>query len=152
MDILKLAVPAITGLLGAVKLLDKRSPAMRVITTILIIIGGAGSAVLVRESGRIEEQRAIAAEQAQKRAEEKLDRMSDALLDIQHDLAELQIELARGAQGQSTTAGAALKATIQKVDDAKQIARSASPPAGTQSTPVQPPATEPTDGPAIDGN
>lgn len=120
MEILKFAVPAITGALGLVKLLDKRSAAMRVLTTVLIIVGGAGSAVLVRESGRTEERRAVAAEQAQRRAEAKLDKMTDALLDIQQDLAELQVQLARSPQ---SSTGAALKATLLKLDNARKIVK-----------------------------
>lgn len=143
MEILKLAVPAATGLLGLVKLLDKRSALVRVLTTSLILIGGAGSGVLVQESGRLEERRAIAAEQAQKRAEEKLDMMTDALLDIQTDLAELQVQLARAPKGSTPAVGAALKATLQKVSDAKQFIRSLEP-IGTRET-----ASAPTTKPAM---
>lgn len=147
MEILKLAVPAATGALGLVKLLDKSSKWMRVLTTVLILIGGAGSAVLVQTSGRVEERRAVAAEQAQQRAEAKLDRMTDALLDIQQGLAGLQIQLARAPQGTTGAAavGAALKATLQKVDAAKQIVRPSTSPAGKSATPVEPtaPVTKP---------
>jgi hypothetical protein len=160
MEILKLVVPAATGALGLVKLLDKKSSWMRVVTTVLIITGGAGSAVLVQESGKVEERRAVAAEQAQLRAEEKLDRMTDALLDIQQDLAGLQIQLAKAPQGTagSAAAGVALKATLQKVDNAKQILKpSAAPgvkvvaPTDTTPAPVKPvmkPAVKPAAKPA----
>ncbi len=123
MEILKIAVPAATGLLGVVKLFEKRSPVMRIITTALIILGGAGSVVLVQQSGAVEERRAIAAEQAQQRAETKLDKMTDALLDIQKDLAGLQLALAKTPQGSTGAAGVALMATLQKVSDARQIVR-----------------------------
>ena len=123
MEILKLAVPAATGLLGVVKLFGQRNAVMRFVTTALIIIGGAGSAVLVQVSGKVEERRAIAAEQAQQRAEAKLDKMTDALLNIQQDLAGLQISLAKSPQGATGAAGEALKATLQKVSDARQIVR-----------------------------
>jgi hypothetical protein len=123
MEILKIAVPALTGLLGVVKLFEKRSPVMRFMTTVLIILGGAGSAVLVQESGKLEERRAIAAEQAQQRAEVKLDKMTDALLAIQTDLAGLQVQLAKSPQGSTGAAGEALKATLQKISDARQIVR-----------------------------
>ena len=123
MDILKLVVPAATGLMGVVKLFEQRSPVMRFLTTALIIVGGAGSAVLVQTSGRLEERRAVAAEQAQQRAEAKLDRMTDALLAIQTDLAGLQVQLAKSPQGSTGAAGAALKATLRKVSDARQIIR-----------------------------
>ena len=123
MEILKLAVPAATGLLGVVKLFGQRNAVMRFLTTALIIVGGAGSAVLVQQSGKVEERRAIAAEQAQQRAEAKLDKMPDALLNIQQDLAGLQIALAKTPQGATGAAGEALKATLQKVDDARQIVR-----------------------------
>jgi hypothetical protein len=147
MEMLKFVVPGATGLLGLVKLLDKRYPALRILTTVFIIIGGAGSALMIQQSGRAEERRAVAAEQAQKRAEDKLDRMSDALLGIQQDLAELQMQLARAPQGSTgaAAAGASLKSTIQKVNDAKQIVRPTEPPVGTQETPAAPtpPATQP---------
>lgn len=147
MEILKLAVPAATGALGLVKLLDKSSKWMRVLTTVLIIIGGAGSAVLVQTSGRAEERRAVAAEQAQQRAEAKLDRMSDALLGIQQDIAGLQIQLARAPKGTSgaSAVGAALKTTLQKIDDAKQIVMPPVSPVGKSVTPVEPaaPVTKP---------
>ena len=123
MEILKLAVPAATGLLGVVKLFGQRNAVMRFLTTALIIVGGAGSAVLVQQSGKVEERRAIAAEQAQQRAEAKLDKMTDALLAIQQDLAVIQIQLAKAPQGSTGTAGEALKATLQKVSDARQIVR-----------------------------
>ena len=123
MDILKLAVPAATGLLGVVKLFGQRNAVLRFLTTALIIIGGAGSAVLVQQSGKVEERRAIAAEQAQQRAEAKLDKMTDALLTIQQDLAGLQIALAKTPQGSTGEAGETLKATLQKVSDARQIVR-----------------------------
>jgi len=123
MDILKLAVPAATGLLGVVKLFGQRNAVLRFLTTALIIIGGAGSVVLVHESGQVEERRAIAAEQAQQRAEAKLDKMTDALLAIQQDLAGLQIALAKTPQGSAGAASAALMATLQKVDAARQIVR-----------------------------
>jgi|GEM_PF-2994794 len=145
MEILKLAVPAATGLLGVVKLFEKRSPVLRVLTTALIILGGAGSAVLVQESGKIEERRAIAAEQAQQRAETKLDKMTDALLDIQQDLAGLQVQLARSPQGSSGAAGASLKATLQKVSDARQIVRQTDGESGTKDTPSVPVPVEPKD-------
>jgi hypothetical protein len=96
---------------------------MRFVTTALIIIGGAGSVVLVQESGKVEERRAIAAEQAQQRAEAKLDKMTDALLNIQQDLAGLQLALAKTPSGSTGAAGEALKATLQKVSDARQIVR-----------------------------
>jgi hypothetical protein len=123
MEILKVAVPAATGLLGVVKLFGQRNPVMRFLTTALIIVGGAGSAVLVQQSGKVEERRAVAAEQAQQRAEAKLDKMTDALLAIQQDLAGLQIALAKNPQGSTGAAGEALKATLQKVSDARQIVR-----------------------------
>jgi len=123
MEILKLAVPAATGLLGVVKLFGQRNAVMRFVTTALIIIGGAGSAVLVQQSGKVEERRAIAAEQAQQRAEGKLDKMTDALLNIQQDLAGLQLALAKSPQGATGAAVEALKATLQKVSDARQIVR-----------------------------
>jgi hypothetical protein len=141
MEILKLAVPAATGLLGVVKLFGQRNAVMRFLTTALIIVGGAGSAVLVQQSGKVEERRAIAAEQAQQRAEAKLDKMTDALLNIQQDLAGLQISLAKSPQGATGAAGEALKATLQKVSDARQIVR---PPEGqtapkvTPTVPIQP--------------
>ncbi|HTW92830.1 MAG TPA: hypothetical protein VMH22_14155 [bacterium] len=156
MEILKIAVPAATGLLGVVKLFGQRNAVMRFVTTALIIIGGAGSVVLVQESGKVEERRAIAAEQAQQRAEAKLDKMTDALLNIQQDLAGLQVALAKSPGGSTGTAGEALKATLQKVSDARQIVRL---PEGkivpkvtpivpiqpvkkqTQSVPIQAPAT-----------
>jgi hypothetical protein len=123
MEILKLAVPAATGLLGVVKLFGQRNAVMRFVTTALIIVGGAGSAVLVQQSGKVEERRAVAAEQAQQRAEAKLDKMTDALLAIQQDLAGLQIALAKTPSGSTGAAGTALKATLQKLDDARQIVR-----------------------------
>ncbi len=123
MEILKFAVPAATGLLGVVKLLDRRSVLMRGITTVLIVFGGAGSALLVQQSGQVEERRAIAAEQAQQRAELKLDKMTDALLGIQQDLAHLQVQLAKTPQATGGSAGAALLATLRKVSDAAQIVR-----------------------------
>jgi len=137
MEILKLVVPAITGALGLVKLLDRKSPAMRVVTTALIILGGAGSAVLVQESGKVEERRAVAAEQAQLRAEEKLDKMSDALLDIQTDLAKLQGQLVKVPAAASGPAGATLSATLQKVRDASQIVGTAKPPVENKPPPVE---------------
>lgn len=137
MEILKLAVPAATGLLGVVKLFGQRNAVLRFLTTALIIIGGAGSVVLVQESGRVEERRAIAAEQAQQRAEAKLDKMTDALLAIQQDLAGLQVQLAKAPQGTSGTAGVALQATLQKVNDARQIVR---PSEGQPQTKVAPAA------------
>jgi hypothetical protein len=146
------AVPAATGLLGLVKLLDRRSPVMRILTTTLIVIGGAGSALLVRESGRVEARRAVAAEQAQQRAEAKLDGMTDALLDIQQDLAKLQVQLAKAPQGSTGAAGAALKATLQKVDEARQIVRPSAPSVKPKVTPVVPtqPATKPATKSAVD--
>jgi hypothetical protein len=145
MELLKFVVPAATGLLGLVKLLDKRYPSLRILTTVLIIVGGAGSAVMIQQSGRAEEIRAVKAEQALQRAEGKLDQMSSALLDIQQDLADLQILLARQPQGGPGGAGAALKATLQKVDDAKQIVRPSNPPLETGDTPAAPatPASRP---------
>jgi hypothetical protein len=151
-DILMFAVPAATGLLGLVKLLDRRSPVMRILTTTLIVIGGAGSALLVRESGRVEARRAVAAEQAQQRAEAKLDGMTGALLDIQQDLAKLQVQLAKAPQGSTGAAGAALKATLQKVDEARQIVRPSAPsvkPKGMPGAPT-PPATKPATKSAVD--
>jgi hypothetical protein len=136
MEILMFAVPAATGLLGLVKLLDRRSPVMRILTTTLIVIGGAGSALLVRESGRVEARRAVAAEQAQQRAEAKLDGMTGALLDIQQDLAKLQIQLAKAPQGSTGSAGVTLKTTLQKLADAKQILRAIVPAAETKGTPA----------------
>jgi hypothetical protein len=146
------AVPAATGLLGLVKLLDRRSPVMRILTTTLIVIGGAGSALLVRESGRVEARRAVAAEQAQQRAEAKLDGMTGALLDIQQDLAKLQVQLAKAPQGSTGAAGAALKATLQKVDEARQIVRPSAPSVKPKVTPVVPtqPATKPATKSAVD--
>jgi hypothetical protein len=123
MEILKLAVPAATGLLGVVKLFGQRNAVLRFLTTALIIVGGTGSAVLVQQSGKVEERRAIAAEQAQQRAEAKLDKMTDALLDIQQDLAGLQIALTKTPRGSTGTAGVVLKAALQKVSDARQIIR-----------------------------
>ena len=137
MEILKLAVPAATGLLGVVKLFGQRNAVLRFLTTALIIIGGAGSAVLVQQSGKVEERRAIAAEQAQQRAEAKLDKMTDALLNIQQDLAGLQIALAKSPQGSTGAAGEALNATLQKVSDARQIVR---PSVGQPETKVAPTA------------
>ena len=149
MELLKLAVPAVTGALGLVKLFDKSSRWMRVLTSVLIIIGGAGSAVLVQTSGRLEERRAVAAEQAQQRAEEKLDRMTDALLVIQENLAGLQVQVARAPQGRNDASGigAALKATLQRVADAKGILEL---PAGKSVTPgkVTTPVTQPLAKPA----
>jgi hypothetical protein len=139
MEILKIAVPALTGLLGVVKLFEKRSPVMRFMTTVLIILGGAGSAVLVQESGKLEERRAIAAEQAQQRAETKLDKMTDALLGIQQDLAHLQIQLAKTPQGSTGAAGAALMATLQKVNDARQIVRPTEGATDEKAAPTPPP-------------
>ena len=121
MEILKFAVPAATGLLGLVKLLDKRSVLMRAITTVLIVFGGAGSALLVQQSGREEELRAIAAVQAQQRAETKLEQMTDALLGIQQNLAQLQVQLAKTPQAAGGAAGAALQATLQKLNDATKL-------------------------------
>jgi hypothetical protein len=146
MEILKFAVPAATGLMGLVKLLDKGSPVMRIVTTVLIIIGGAGSGLLVHESGRVEERRAVAAEQAQQRAEAKLDRMTDALLDIQQDLAGLQVQLAKAPSGSTGSAGTVLKATIQKVANAKQIVRPSVPATEPKEVPVAPisPVSKPT--------
>jgi len=138
MEILKLAVPAATGLLGVVKLFEQRSRVMRFLTTALIIIGGAGSVALVQESGKVEERRAVAAEQAQQRAEAKLDKMTDALLDIQQDLAGLQVQLAKSPQGSTGAAGVALKATLQKVTAARQIVRPSKPPAETKVVPNTP--------------
>ncbi|MCX6841058.1 MAG: hypothetical protein NTX53_02060 [candidate division WOR-3 bacterium] len=138
MEILKFAIPAATGLMGVVKLFDKGNAAMRVVTTVLIMIGGAGSVVLVQQSGRVEERRAIAAEQAQQRAEVKLDRMTDALLGIQQDLAGLQVQLAKAPQGSTGSAGAVLKATLQKVADAKQIVRAIVPAAEPKEMPTAP--------------
>ena len=149
MEILKLAVPAATGLLGVVKLFGQRNAVLRFLTTALIIIGGAGSVVLVQVSGRVEERRAIAAEQAQQRAEAKLDQMTDALLGIQQDLAGLQVQLAKAPQGSTGSAGAMLKTTLQKLADAKQIMRSfvpASEPKEMPTAPISPttkPATKP---------
>ena len=137
MEILKLAVPAATGLLGVVKLFGQRNAVLRFLTTALIIIGGAGSAVLVQQSGKVEERRAIAAEQAQQRAEAKLDKMTDALLNIQQDLAGLQIALAKSPQGSTGAAGEALNATLQKVSDAREIVR---PSVGQPETKVAPTA------------
>ncbi len=145
MEILKLAVPAATGLLGVVKLFGQRNAVMRFVTTALIIIGGAGSAVLVQTSGKVEERRAVAAEQAQQRAEAKLDKMTDALLDIQQDLAGLQVALAKSPQGSTGAAGASLKATLQKVSDARQIVRQSDGEAGTKDTPNAPVPVEPKD-------
>ena len=139
MEILKLAVPAATGLLGVVKLFGQRNAVMRFVTTALIIIGGAGSVVLVQQSGAVEERRAIAAEQAQQRAEAKLDRMTDALLAIQTDLAGLQVQLAKSPQGSTGAAGAALKATLQKVSDARQIIRPAQGQTEQKVAPTPPP-------------
>jgi hypothetical protein len=141
MEILKLLVPAATGLMGVVKLFEQRSRVMRFLTTALIILGGAGSAVLVQTSGKVEERRAVAAEQAQQRAEVKLDKMTDALLGIQQDLAGLQVQLAKAPQGSTVGAGAALKATLQKLDDARQIIRpstKAVEPKVTPAVPIQP--------------
>ena len=145
MEILKFAVPAATGLMGLVKLLDKGSAAVRFLTTVLIIIGGAGSALLIHESGRGEERRAVAAEQAQQRAETKLDKMTDVLLDIQQDLAGLQTQLAKAPQGTTGSAGTTLKATLQKLDDARQIVRTSVPATEPKETPPAPisPATKP---------
>ena len=143
MEILKLVVPAATGLMGVVKLFEQRSPLMRFLTTALIILGGAGSAVLVQTSGKVEERRAIAAEQAQQRAEAKLDKMTDALLDIQQDLAGLQVALAKSPQGSTGAAGVALKATLQKVSDARQIVRQPDGEAGTKDTTSAPVPVEP---------
>ena len=151
MELLKLAVPAATGALGLVKLFDKSNKWMRVLTSVLIIIGGAGSAVLVQTSGRLEERRAVAAEQAQQRAEEKLDRMTDALLVIQENLAGLQVQVARAPQGRNDASGigAALKATLQRVADAKGIlelptGKSGIP--GKVTTPVTQPLAKPATG------
>jgi hypothetical protein len=151
MELLKLAVPAATGALGLVKLLDKSSKWMRVLTSVLIIIGGAGSAVLVQTSGRLVERRAVAAEQAQQRAEEKLDRMTDALLVIQENLAGLQVQFAKAPKGTNNAAavGEALRATIQRVADAKGIlelptGKSVIP--GKVTTPVTKPAVKPATG------
>jgi len=142
MELLKFAVPAATGLLGLVKLLDRRSGLMRAITTVLIVFGGAGSAFLVQQSGAVEERRAVAAEQAQQRAEAKLDKMTDALLGIQQDLAHLQVQLAKAPQGSTGAAGAALMATLEKVDAARQIVRptqvQTQPKAAPAPIPVQP--------------
>ena len=145
MEILKLVVPAATGLMGVVKLFEQRSRVMRFLTTALIIVGGAGSAVLVQTSGKVEERRAIAAEQAQQRAEAKLDKMTDALLNIQQDLAGLQVQLAKSPQGSSGAAGVALKATLQKVANAKQIVRPSVPAAEPKEMPAVPtsPVTKP---------
>ena len=145
MEILKLAVPAATGLLGVVKLFGQRNAVMRFLTTALIILGGAGSAVLVQQSGKVEERRAIAAEQAQQRAEAKLDKMTDALLSIQQDLAGLQVQLAKSPQGSTDAAGVALKATLRKVSDARQIVRQSDGEAGTKDTPNVPVPVEPKD-------
>jgi hypothetical protein len=141
MEILKLVVPAATGLMGVVKLFEQRSPVMRFLTTALIIVGGAGSAVLVQTSGKVEERRAVAAEQAQQRAEAKLDKMTDALLGIQQDLAGLQVQLAKAPSGSTGGAGAALMATLQKLDDARQIVlpiTKAVEPKVTPAVPIQP--------------
>ena len=123
MEILKFAVPAVTGMLGLAKLLDEKIKYFKLLTTVLIILGGAGSAVMVQLSGRADAAKARAAEAAQQRAEEKLDRMSAALLDIQQDLAELQVALVRGAQSPAGAAAAsnALKTTIGKLTTAKQL-------------------------------
>jgi len=145
MEILKLVVPAATGLMGVVKLFEQRSRVMRFLTTALIIVGGAGSAVLVQQSGKVEERRAVAAEQAQQRAEAKLDKMTDALLDIQQDLAGLQVALAKTPQGSSGAAGVALKATLQKVSDARQIVRPPDGESGTRDTQNVPVPVEPKD-------
>jgi hypothetical protein len=139
MEILKLVVPAATGLMGVVKLFEQRSRLMRFLTTALIIVGGAGSAVLVQTSGKVEERRAVAAEQAQQRAEAKLDKMTDALLAIQQDLAGLQLALAKSPQGATGVAGAALKATLQKVSDARQIIRPAEGQTEPKVAPTPPP-------------
>jgi len=139
MEILKLAVPAATGLLGVVKLFSQRNAVMRFLTTALIIVGGAGSVVLVQESGKAEERRAIAAEQAQQRAEAKLDKMADALLAIQQDLAGLQVQLAKSPKGTSGAAGEALKATLQKVSDARQVVRPTEGQAEQKVAPTPPP-------------
>jgi hypothetical protein len=141
MEILKLVVPAATGLMGVVKLFEQRSRVMRFLTTALIIVGGAGSAVLVQTSGKVEERRAVAAEQAQQRAEAKLDKMTDALLGIQQDLAGLQVQLAKAPRGSTGAAGAALKATLLKLDDARQIIRPTTKtvePKVTPAVPIQP--------------
>ena len=141
MDILKLAVPAATGLLGVVKLFGQRNAVLRFLTTALIIIGGAGSVVLVQESGKVEERRAIAAEQAQQRAEVKLDQMTGVLLGIQQDLAGLQVQLAKAPQGSTGTAGVTLKTTLQKLAAAKQILQAIVPSADAKGTPAAKPGT-----------
>jgi hypothetical protein len=71
--------------------------------------------------------------------------MTDALLDIQQDLAKLQIQLAKAPQGSTGAAGAVLKATLQKVDSARQIVRPSAPSAKTKGMPAAPtsPATRP---------
>lgn len=149
MEFFRYAVPAATAILGALKLLNLPGTAVRLVTTILIILSGGGSALLIRQAGEVERRRAERAEQAQARAEEKLDRMSDALLEIQHDLAELQLRLARAPQGSAGAAavGSALKATLQKVNEAKQIVRPTAPPAENEPapgpvSPAPPAATE----------
>ena len=132
MDILKFAVPVVTGMLGLAKLLDEKIKYFKLLTTVLIILGGAGSAVMVWHSGRAEAAKARAAEQAQQRAEEKLDRMSDALLDIQQDLAALQLELARGRQGGNEAAArTTISNTLAKLDGAKQLLEEKSAPGST---------------------
>jgi hypothetical protein len=153
MEILKLAVPAVTGMLGMVQHLRNQGRLVKVLTTALILLGGAGSAVLVHYSGKAEAQRANAAELARQRAEAKLDKMSDALLDIQKDLAALQVELARAPRNQPGAAATqtALQTAINKVGDAKGILRDK--PAATEpakTTPVKPPVSSPAAKPAGD--
>jgi hypothetical protein len=141
MEILKFAVPAATGLMGLVKLLDKGNAVMRLLTTVLIIIGGAGSALLVHVSGQVEERRAVAAEQAQQRAEVKLDQMTGVLLGIQQDLAGLQVQLAKAPQGSTGSAGVTLNTALQKLAAAKQILQAIVPAAETKGTPAAKPGT-----------
>lgn len=152
MEILKFAVPAVTGMLGLAKLLDEKIKYFKLLTTVLIILGGAGSAVMVAVSGRADAAKARAAEAAQQRAEEKLDRMSTALLDIQQDLAELQVALLRGTQSPAGAAAAssALKTTIGKLNSARQTMDGKSA-ADDDERPVPPPAATPADAPAAAG-
>ncbi|MFO7675808.1 MAG: hypothetical protein R6X12_05795 [bacterium] len=140
MELLKFAVPGLTALLGLVKLLNIPGRALKLLTTLLIILSGAGSAALIGQSGKAEARRAVAAEEAQRRAEDKLNRMSDALLGIQQNLAELQVQLARAPQGSpgSASARTALAATLKRVSDAKLIANPAEPPAESSETPAAP--------------